>query len=195
MKRYAKFGVSLFLLVLAVATGYYIGIPTGTLNNYQWQELRIEGYAYTPAAFVDSDIALQDIKKLSGRAKFLNPVEIGTGELHLGYIVSVDVETLDLGEVPDKYKEERKVNSKAGEFTLMPTEEVYYRMAFEFTLKDKDGFDLAKLAGPKHSLVSGRDNHYQDKVSQPVSETLAAKTAEVVLYMWVEECETCRAYE
>ena len=93
-----------------------------------------------------------------------------------------------------EYKEESKEIIKAGEieFTVLPIEEVVYRVTFKFTLKDKDGFELAKLEGPKHFLYSGKSNRFQDKVYQTVLETVAEQTTDVVLYMSVEECETCK---
>jgi hypothetical protein len=102
------------------------------------------------------------------------------------------VEKLDLEKVPKKYKEERKETYKAGEFTVMPIEKIVYRVVFEFTLKDKDGFEMVKLEGPKHSLYSGKTNQFQDKVNKLVSETIVERTREVVLHISVEECETCK---
>ena len=74
----------------------------------------------------------------------------------------------------------------------MRIQEVVYQVTFEFTLKDKDGFELIRLEGPKHSLYSGKDNRFQDKVSQPILKTVAERTKDVVLYMTVEKCKTCK---
>ena len=188
--------MSLFLLVIGIASGYYLGTSTRSPKDFDWQELIIDpsgkGYGFTSEALFNSDIALPDIKKLSGNSKFLSPINLDGGELHLGYIVSVDVETLNLEKVPEKYKEERKEKYKAGEFTAIPIQEVVYQVTFEFTLKDKDGFDQIRLEGPKHSLYSGKNNRFQDKLSQPILKTVAERTKDIVLHMTVEKCETCK---
>ena len=182
-------------MLIAIASGYYLGISTKTQKDFDWQDLTIDpngkGYGYTSEALFNSDIALPEIKKLSGKSKILSPIELDGGEFHLGYIVSVDVEKLDSKNVPEKYKKEHKEKYKAGEFTAMPIQEVVYQVTFEFTLKDKDGFELVKLVGPKHSLYSGKDNRVQDKVSQPILKTVAGRTKDIVFYMTVERCETC----
>ena len=112
MRRPAIFGMSLFLLVIGIASGYYLGISTRSPKDFDWKELIIDpsgkGYRFTSEALFNADIVLPDIKKLSGRSKFLSPIKLDGGELHLGYIVSVDVEKLNLEKVPEKYKEERK---------------------------------------------------------------------------------------
>ena len=195
MKRIAIFGMSIFLLVIGVTLGYYLGISTRNPNDFDWQELSInpseKGYGFTSEALFNSDVALPDIKRLSGKTKFLSPVKSDRHELHLGYIVSVDVEKLKLEQLPEKYKEEREVKSKRGGFTIMPFQGVGYQVSFEFSLKDKDGFELIKLESPKHSIYSGKDNRFQDKVSQLILKTVAERTKDIVLQMTVEKCETC----
>ncbi len=183
-------------MVISVAAGYYIGISTGKQKDFEWRELSIgstgKGYGYTSEALFNSDIALPNIKKISGRSKLLHPDQAKKNALHLGYIVSVEVDKLDLEKVPSKYKEERKETYNAGDFTFDPIEEVVYRVVFKFTLKDKDGFELVKLEGPKHFLSSGKTNQFQDKVNKPVSATIVERIRTVVLDISVEECETCK---
>jgi len=151
-----------------------------------------KGYGFTTEALFNSDIPLPEIKRISGKSKFLKTQKSGTDEMNLGYVVSIDVEKLDLEKVPQKYKTERKEKYKAGEFTVPPIEELVYEVSFEFELRDKDGFELVKLQSPSHSLYSGKANQFQGIAKQPILQATAERVVNIVLHMTVEKCETCR---
>ncbi len=196
MKRLTIFGIVVFLLAIAIVCGYYLGISTRTAKEFNWRMLTVDpnskGYVFSSEALFNSDIRLPNIKDLSGRYKFLNTTKDDMDKFHLGYIVSVDVEKLNIEEIPQKYKVDRKENYKAGEFIVSPIEEVVYQIYFEFALKDKDGFKLVKLTGPKHYLSSNKTNRFQDKVVATIAGTVVDQTKDVSLEMTVQKCETCK---
>jgi hypothetical protein len=119
---------------------------------------------------------------LSGKCKFLRAsTKSRNDELNLGYIVSVDIEKLDLQKVPQKYKVEKKEKSTAGEVTVLPIEEVVYSVTFEFILKDKDGFELLKIKSDPHNVYSGKVNEFQDVVSQAIPLAIAERVSSTIL--------------
>lgn len=194
-KRNITIGIA--LLVIGLAIGYYFAVATKAAKNFDWKELFLDqsgkGYEYSSEALFNSDIPFPEIRKLSGKCKFLSaPKKSRNDELNLGYIVSVDIEKLDLQKVPQKYKVEKKEKHTAGEFTVLPIEEVVYSVTFEFKLKDKDGFELLKLKSPSHSIYSGKVNEFQDVVRQVIPLTIAERVSSTILSMIVEKCETCK---
>ena len=151
MRHKGKIIVGIALMVIGIAIGYYLGYTSKTQKNFDWKELSIDqggkGYDFTSDALFNSDIALPEIKKLSGKSKFIKAPQSGSNELTLGYIVSVDVDKLDLQKVPQKYKVGKKEKYKAGEFAVQPIEAVVYEVTFEFVLKDKDDFEIINRCG------------------------------------------------
>jgi hypothetical protein len=74
------------------------------------------GYGFTTEAAWDSDIPLPEVKRIWGKCKFLKPVtNSGNGDFNLGYIISVDIDKLDLQKVPQKYKVEQRERFKGKE--------------------------------------------------------------------------------
>lgn len=195
MRNKGKIVAGIALMVISLAIGYYLGLSSKATMNFNWNELSIDqagkGYGFTSDALFNSDIPFPEIKKLSGKTKFIKPSQYRSDELNLGYVISVDVDKLDLQKVPQKYKVERKEQYKAGEFTVSPIEEVIYEISFEFVLKDRDGFEIIKLKSPSHNLYSGKINTFQDVVKQSISQTIVHRVSNIVLHMTVEKCEIC----
>ncbi|MCX5814360.1 MAG: hypothetical protein NT178_17720 [Proteobacteria bacterium] len=197
MKAKARFiAIGVALLVIGMAVGYYFAVAVKTPRNFDWKALSLDqpgkGYGYSSEALFGSDIRLPEIRKLSGKCKFLSASPKSRNEeLNLGYVVSVDVEKLDLQRVPQKYKVEKKEKYKSGEWTVPPIDEVVYSVTFAFTLKDKDGFILLELKSPSHSIYSGKVNVFQSVVEKPILPAIAERVANITLSMMVEKCETC----
>jgi len=196
MKNGRKIIIGIASLVLALAVGYYLGTTARTTKNFDWKELSIDksgkGYGFTSEALFNSDIPLPEIKKLSGKSKFIKAPNATSDELNLGYVISVDIDKLDLQKIPEKYKVERKEQHKAGEFTVLPIEDAVYEISFDFALKDKDGFEILELKSPSHNLYTGKMNSFQDSVKQTISSAIADRVANIGLHMTIEKCETCR---
>jgi len=196
MRHKGKIIVGIALMVIGIAIGYYLGFTSKTTKNFDWKELSIDqggkGYGFTSDALFNSDIALPEIKKLSGKSKFIKAPQSGSNELTLGYIVPVDVDKLDLQKVPQKYKVEKTEKYKAGEFSVPPIEAVVYEVTFEFVLKDKDDFEIIKLKSPSHSLCSGQVNRFQDIAKPSTTQDIARRVSNIILSMSVEKCETCK---
>lgn len=189
--------IGIGLLVIGIALGYYIAVTMKAAKNFDWKELSLDqsgkGYRYYSEALFNSDIPLPEIKKLSGKCKFISTsTKLRKDELNLGYVVSVDIAKLDLQKVPQKYKVEKKEKYTAGEFTVLPIEEVVYSVTFEFRLQDKDGFELLNLKSLPHSIYSGKVNKFQDVVRQAIPPAIAERVSSSILSMTVEKCETCK---
>ncbi|GEM_PF-2251717 len=197
--RFITIGIA--LLAIGIAAGYYFAVTMKTAWNFDWKELSLDqpfshfsgkGYGYSTEAIFDSDISLPNIRKLSGKAKFLSvSPKSRNDELNLGYIVSVDVEKLDLQWVPQKYKVEKKEKYNYRELTRFPIEEVVYSVTFMFRLKDKDGFILLELKSPSHTILSGNVNVFQNVVDETILLAIAERVANITLWMIVEKCVTC----
>lgn len=196
MKTKGKIIIGLVSLTLILVIGFLLGIIVSTTKNYDWKKLSLDksgkGYGLTSEALFNSDIPLPEIKKISGKSKFVKVTSSSNNDLNLGYIISVDIDKLDLKKIPAKYKIEKKEKYKAGDFTVLPIEEAVYEISFEFALKDKDGFEIMKLKSPPHSLYSGKVNSFQDTVKQSISSSIADRVTNVVMNMTIEKCETCQ---
>ncbi len=182
--------------MLILAIGFYLGLAVKAPKNYNWKELSIDhngkGYGFTSDALFNSDIPLPEIKKLSGKSKFIKATDASANELTFGYIISVDIDKLNLQKLPEKYKVEQKEQYKAGEFTIPPIKEAVFEIYFEFIFKDKDGFEILKLNSPHHNLFTGKINSFQDTAKQTISSTIADRVAEIAMNMTIEKCVTCK---
>jgi hypothetical protein len=121
-----------------------------------WHQLDIEkpSYTYTNEALFDSDIPLPDIKSVSGKTKFRTGRE-KPSELEAGYVLEFDIDKLDKTKLPEKYRKPTVGQSKQGEYTIEPVEEVTYSANFRFTLQDKDHFDLQEVQSEAQYIQSG----------------------------------------
>lgn len=191
MRRLAILAAISILIIGAITISYFLGMSARTPQEFEWRHLTAKGYGSTSEAIFDSDIALPKIRKIEGKAKFLTPTNPVVDGLHLGYVVSVDVEKLNIERVPKKYKEEIKQKHKSGEWIIEPIQEVVYQVTFAFKLKDKDGFELLELKSPVHNLHSGKESRFQDKISESILNSVAERTKDVFVSMTVEKCLTC----
>jgi len=187
------------LIALSLILGLLGGYWYATLNANKLPDVWIEkqnistkgensGVLYLTEALFDSEICLPDIKSIRAKVKFICPPNAKPNLAAIGYVVSVEVDKLDKDKIPKKYLNEREEKYKAGTFIIQPLEEVIYDVHFEFVLVDKDGFQLAELRGPKHSLTSGKTNEFQDITQGHVSIEAAKRTVDVTPRMVVEKC-------
>lgn len=122
MRHRSVIAIGVLLLGIGVAIGYYLGTAVKVAKSFDWKELTPsqsgKDYVFTSEALFNSDIPSPEVKRLSGKSKFLKPAtKSGNGDLSLRYIISVEIDKLDLQKVPQKYKVEQKERYKAGEFT------------------------------------------------------------------------------
>jgi len=100
-----------------VATATDRGVPSGNSVNVG-ARLSI---SYSDATMIESDIPPLDITALSGRAKFLSDSSPSSASAPLGYIISVSAKPLDTVKLPEKYKKEKIIPTKAGPLTALPS--------------------------------------------------------------------------
>ena len=137
-----------------------------------------------------SDIALPDINEISGTAKFV-PATDGSSSRKLGYLVQINVPSLDLRKVPGKYLVRKQLAIAGVKAYREPIKEVYYEVQLTFALKDRDGFTLAKLVSPSETVSSGKDNQLQNFATKTVTTDLAARTKLITLELYLMKCITC----
>ncbi len=186
--------LGLALLIVGIVAGYFLSVVLKARTTYAWRALSLEtpgkGYGYSSEALFGSDIALPEIKKMSGTFKFLDaPTK---DELRFGYLVLVDIDKLDLKNVPQRYKIEKKETYTAGTFTTLPIDEVVYSVKFHFKLKDKDGFELVNFESQPCSVSSGKVNEFQNVIDQTITLAMAERVSSAFLSMTVQKCETCK---
>ncbi len=190
------------LIVLSLILGLLGGYWYATLNANKLPDVWIEkqnistkgensGVSYLTEALFDSEIRLPDIKSIRAKVKFIRSPNAKPNLAAVGYVVSVGVDKLDKDKIPKKYLKEREEKYKAGTFIVQPLEEIIYGVHLEFVLVDKDGFQLAELKGPKHSLSSGKTNEFQDMIQDHVSIETAKRTVDVRPRIVVEKCVSC----
>ena len=169
----------------------------GTRIDNQWKQLvhpaEGQGISYSTEVFVISDLPSPEIRKLDGEAKFIDGDNAQTTGAQLGYKVVVDVGSVDLSKVPKKYLLEKPVNVGRTTITQLPINQVSHDIHFEFTLKDKDGFNLLEARSEPHTLESGKTNTFQGIAIKLVPAPIAARTAGIVFRMGVDRCISCEA--
>jgi hypothetical protein len=160
-------------------------------DPYSWHQLEMDKSSYTTEALFDSEIPLPDIKNISGKIKFRigpdNP-----SELEAGYVVEFDVDKLNKDKLPEKYRKPTPYQSKQGRYTVDPVQEVVYVAKFQFTLQDKDHFDLLKTSSDAQYIYSGQHNRFQGLAADPVPARIAERVKVIKGQINVEKCETCR---
>ena len=142
-----------------------------------------------------ADLPEPDVRRIVGQFKFVDSAEqAGDHAVRFGYKIEVDVAPLDLGKVPKRFLEEKRIDLGGGKsITQLPLTQstAADQVRFEFLLKDRDGFTLMKLSGPPETLWTGRGNAFQRLLTEPVPENVARRTAAAVESMTVEKCLPC----
>lgn len=191
--------------ILFIIAAFLFGLTTGYLyNNYEvssklpdsWFETpdvlengKKGAVGYSSAAIFNVDIPLPKLKNISSKAKFFES-RSDKMEAELGYIVSIDIEKVDITKIPKKYLKEKTI-SNSPTWVIPPLEQVIYEIQMEFILLDIDGFELAHLSGPKHSMESGKMNNFQDVTLQHISYKIARRTKSVQPKVSIQKCLSC----
>ena len=149
--------------------------------------------SYTSSVMFGADIPIPDITALSGQAKFLPDVSPDSGPSAVGYVITVSFESLDRTNLPQKYKQERIVQTEHGPVTLLPLDEATYEVYFDLRLLDRDEFELMTTYSPKHTIRSGKTSQIQGQTDSLITSKLAAQTDKISLHMTVVKCLSCRS--
>ena len=196
IRCYLAIIVLIFLPARLAMAGLLADITSNSKSN-EWFDLKTDnsGPSYSSDALFNSDISLPKIKKVSGKAKFINYTTKNPKDVVLGYIVNVTVENLDTSKIPKKYLEDKKEKYKGGEWTMLGISEVVYDVVLHFVLKDKDGFTLMVLTSGEEqglSLYSGKTNQFQETIpTNLIPENIVKHTESISLEIHVEKCVTC----
>ena len=167
-----------------VTTATENGVPSGNSANVG-ERLSV---SYSKATITESDIPALGVTALSGKAKFLSDSSPSSANAPLGYIVSVTAKALDTSKLPEKYKRQKVISTKAGPLTALPLEQATFEIHFVFRLRDRDGFQLLNIDSPKHDVESGKTSQIQAQTQSPISAQIAAHTATIELHMVVDKC-------
>ena len=159
---------------------------TGVSSN--WIQLSTDGsgFGWKLEALFNADIALPEVSKPQGQAKFLDRSE-GGQDIQLGYVVKASVRHLDLSKVPAKYLRPRR----QGNFEIEPIKEVVYDAHIDFILKDADGFVLMTATSEPLYIYSGQENVFQGTANEQIPAGVAKRTKTIVLELTADKCETC----
>ena len=189
LRRVGK--VSLMLLAAIAGAAIMFAYLQHKQDPYSWHQLEMDKSSYTTEALFDSDIPLPDIKNISGEMKFRSGRD-NPSDLEAGYVVEFDVDKLNKDKLPGKYRKPTTYQSKQGEYTVDPVQEVVYIAKFQFTLQDKDHFDLLKTSSEAQYIYSGQHNRFQGLAAEPVPARIAERVKFIKAQINVEKCETCR---
>ena len=166
------------------------------LTNKNWISLSSDpenkrGISYLTEAMFGTDIQLPDVTTMKGKAKFIEEISERNDFVKLGYLIEIEVASLDLEKIPKKYKEEKVEIIRGDKFTILPIEQVVYEISFVFSMKDTDGFVLGKVESKKHDIYSDKINRFQDIVSDDIPIKIANRIKTIVYHMVVRKCVTC----
>lgn len=149
-----------------------------------------KGIAYSTEAIFKSDIPLPDVKQFSGKAKFISTSNSEAYEL--GYIVDIDIPSIDLTKVPEKYLKDRPEVIDGVSTTRLGIKQVTYEIQLKFTLRDKDGFTLTEVQSPLCTIESGRNNELQNVAKHQFPSDVATRVKSILVQLQVEKCVTCQ---
>lgn len=137
--------------------------------------------------------------KVDGKIKFIRSVDPDSylaRKYKVGYIVNVEVDSIDREKLPKDYEKPKKVllNGKVILFTPVPN--MFYDAELEFSFLDKDGFTLSNVITRTHSIQSGIDGKKSDNFIQDQAGDfhldLINRIASVKLTLNVLKCTTCK---
>ena len=66
-----------------------------------------------------------------------------------------------------------------------------YELHLSFVLQDKDGFEQAKVTGPKHDVLSGQQNTLQEAIQARVPFDVAKQIKTIVPKFSIDRCVSC----
>lgn len=181
------------LVVLIFLLGLFLGYGGNeffrSINLSKWQVG--ENYRiYYEFEAINTEIPLPEIKKFRAKVKFIQPTNNSHSMRSLGYVAEVLVDNLKKRDIPEKYKQERKENEYS---TIIPLKEVTYVIQFDFALKDKDGFEIAKVSSKRLFISSGQLNRLQGIGKPDIPISIIRRVEKVEPQLIVVKCETCES--
>ena len=134
-----------------------------------------------------NDIPLPDISKINGDAKFVSR----SNGYFIGYKIDFDIAHLDTTKVPKKYLIDKPDTVNGVATTALGLKEVTYEISFEFTLLDKDGFELDKIKSGKEYAESGKKNEIQNMIEKSIPLKTIELTKSIKLVLSIDKCVSC----
>ncbi len=174
-------------LFLFVSSSISFAFPFSISDR--WINIEFEKDSFKTDALMN-DLYFPDYKK-NGKIKFL---EDGKG-LNIGYLIDVNVESLDITKIPKKYLTPKELVINGQKITQLPTSSVTFDISITFILLDKDGFEVDSVKTQKISIQSGSNGKplkqiLQGKVGNVTKEKVK-KVAKVKSQITFEKCVTC----
>jgi len=185
-------------LLLAVLLGIVIGVAVPYLLqgrvSTSWRPVIVGSHHFgesfaTEAIF--TDVPAPDLLEFAGRAKFVDDIFEQPADPELGYDLTAKMAEIPRGKIPYHYLHPKPVVINGITTATAPPDHFYYSWIFEFTLRDKDGFELLKVQSKPSDLISGTTNNYKDKAAQRVPFAVARRTASIEVAPEVVKCFTC----
>ena len=174
-------------LFLFVSSSISFAFPFSISDR--WINIEFEKDSFKTDALMN-DLYFPDYKK-NGKIKFL---EDGKG-LNIGYLIDVNVESLDITKIPKKYLIPKELVINGQKITQLPTSLVTFEISIIFILLDKDGFEIDSVKTQKIWIKSGENGKpnkqiIQGKVGNLTKEKVK-KVAKVKSEITFEKCVTC----
>ncbi len=186
------------MFLVGAFVGYWLHYCSSASIRSNWIELQnapLSGddscLGYSTEVIFESDIPGPEIERIDVKIKFIESTEQQEKKkAHVGYIVEVSVENLDVNNIPEKYKKEHKM---AGDLVIPPLEQATYEAKLSFKLFDKDSFVLLELTGEQtHHLVTGKTNIFQGLTKEMVPVSIIRRIAKFKPYLHVTKCLSSR---
>jgi hypothetical protein len=136
---------------------------------------------FTDAASLAA-IPLPEVRDFDTTVKFVEVAKGDSEEVRLDYQTVVSVAALEATKASGNSR------SLSGH---EPAESVVYLVNFQFSLLDRDGFELTKLISEEHRLFSGKTNKFNATIKEPIPLSLAERVEGVEPLMLVVRCDTC----
>ncbi len=145
--------------------------------SYEWEAILV-------------DIPLPKVTDIKGRAKLLQHDKT---DYAIGYKIDVIIDSLKSEDIPEKYTQTRSIETGLkDDIEVLPLKEVLYEAFFEFTLLDKDGFEIEKIKSSSHHISSGKINELKSKTDYLITPNKASLIGDIKLDITITKCVSCR---
>lgn len=174
-------------LLLFVFSSISFAFPFSSSDK--WMNIEFEKDSFKTNALMN-DLYFPEYKK-NGKIKFLEDGK----SLNIGYLIDVNVESLDITKIPKKYLISKELIINGQKITQLPTSSVTFDISINFVLLDKDGFEIDSVKTQMIWIQSGSNGKpnkqiLQGKVGNLTKEKVK-KVAKVKSQITFEKCVTC----
>jgi hypothetical protein len=145
-----------------------------------------EEIGYKPEALIN-DLNLPEVKTIKGDGKFIKR----DNNYFFGYKILLDINHFDTTKVPKKYLQDTEIEINKHKITAVGIKEVTYEITLEFTLLDKDNFELSKIISNTETIQSGQKNEIQDFIRNAIPLKTIELTKHIKLFVSVDKCVSC----